>query len=122
MTKASVLVVEDDSAIRELVVDTLVEAGFVLRAVPDGSVALQQLAEWRPDVIVLDLMMPVMDGPTFRAEQRRLALSADVPLVVLSASRQVREIAADLGAVAVLRKPFDINELVSVVRRAIDEA
>ncbi|MEX2373035.1 MAG: response regulator, partial [Dehalococcoidia bacterium] len=57
-----VLVLEDEDSIRRLTVDLLTDEGFEVRAAPDGRQGLAILDEWRPDVIVLDLMMPVMDG------------------------------------------------------------
>jgi CheY-like chemotaxis protein len=107
-----VLVVEDDDAIASLVQQALLDEGdYEVRRAGDGVAALEVLSGWRPDVIVLDLMMPRMDGWRFRAEQRRLAIAADVPVLVASASRRVESLDVDFAA-AVIRKPFDLDELI----------
>ena len=112
-----ILVVEDDAAIGSLLQDAMIDEGYEVRHAPDGLQGLAVLESWRPNVIVLDLMMPVMDGETFRHEQHRRGLADDVPLLILSASRRALEVAADLGAAAVVRKPFDLDELVNLVNR-----
>jgi two-component system response regulator MprA len=112
-----ILVVEDDAAIGSLLQDAMADEGYEVRHAPDGLQGLVVLESWRPNAIVLDLMMPVMDGETFRHEQRRRGLADDVPLLILSASRRALEVAADLGAAAVVRKPFDLDELVNLVNR-----
>jgi CheY-like chemotaxis protein len=89
-----VLLIEDDVHVRHVVAEALADEGYAVREAADGRAALEQLATWRPDVILLDLMMPGLDGRAFRAEQRARGLAADAPLVVLSASRHVAEAGA----------------------------
>jgi CheY-like chemotaxis protein len=114
----SALVVEDDAVIRSVLVETLAEEGWEVREARDGQSALDELDGWRPTVIVLDLAMPTMDGWAFRAEQRRRGLAPDVPLVIVSASRETELRAQELDPAAVLLKPFDLNELIDAVHRA----
>ena len=95
-----VLVVEDDPVIRQVLPESLEGEGYLVREAQNGRQALDLLDGWRPDVIVLDLMMPVMDGWAFRAEQRARGLGAHVPVVVLSASRHAHASAEQLGAAA----------------------
>lgn len=113
-----ILVVEDDAAIRRLAHDLLVDEGFEVFTAETGQDGLDLLAECQPDLVLLDLMMPTMDGPTFarEMEQRHHAL----PVVVLSGSREIFETAAELGAAGAILKPFDIDEFVQVVRKAIN--
>jgi DNA-binding response OmpR family regulator len=113
----AVLLVEDDPGVRHVVVEALSDEGYTVREAADGRAALALLATWQPDVILLDLMMPGLDGRAFRAEQRRLAAMADVPLVVLSASRHAPAAGVELGATAVVAKPFDLTELIATVDR-----
>jgi CheY-like chemotaxis protein len=111
----SVLIVEDEAVIRSVLVETLTDEGWAVREAIDGQSALTALEAWRPDVIVLDLAMPTMDGWSFRVEQRRRGLAPDVPLVIVSASRETEVRAQELEPSAVLLKPFDLNELVRAV-------
>ncbi|MEX1022111.1 MAG: response regulator transcription factor [Dehalococcoidia bacterium] len=113
-----VLVLEDEDSIRRLTVDLLTDEGFEVRAAPDGRQGLAILDEWRPDVIVLDLMMPVMDGRAFHAALRSAASGSRVPIVVLSGARQASVIGEELGAVATIVKPFDLDEFVAAVSDA----
>jgi CheY-like chemotaxis protein len=114
-----VLVVDDDPQLRELLQDVLADEGYVVQSANHGAAALDVLGTWHPDVILLDLMMPVMDGMSFRAEQRRRELALEVPIVVLSAAREARLTAMALGATATLAKPFDLAELLDTVERAV---
>lgn len=111
------LVIEDDTVIRSVLVETLSDEGWEVREATDGQTALAELASWRPSVIVLDLAMPTMDGWAFRAEQRRRGLALDVPLVIVSASRETDLRTGELQPAAVLLKPFDLDSLVETVLR-----
>jgi CheY-like chemotaxis protein len=114
----SALVIEDDAVIRSVLVETLAEEGWEVREARDGKSALDLLNGWQPTVIVLDLAMPTMDGWAFRAEQRRRGLAADVPLIIVSASRETEVRAHELQPTAVLLKPFDLSELIDAVHNA----
>ena len=115
-----VLVVEDEDTIGEVVCDALALEGYQVRRARNGRDALEVLREWLPQLILLDLMMPVMDGWAFRAAQRRLTGgAADVPVVVLSGAREVRARADELGAVEAMSKPFDLGQVVAAVGRWI---
>jgi CheY-like chemotaxis protein len=114
-TPQRVLVVEDDAVIRGMLVDFLELEGYTVRSAADGSEALAVLGDWPPDLILLDLMMPRMDGWQFRAAQRALPGLGDVPVVVLSAGRDLAERTAALAPAAVIRKPFDLDEVLTVL-------
>ncbi len=116
---ARVQVVDDDDLIRLALETLFLDEGFDVRAARHGLEALAQLDGWRPDVILLDLMMPHMDGWTFRAQQRQRLDVADVPVVVLSGAHESRMRARELDAAAVLTKPFHLDEIVATVRRII---
>lgn len=88
-----------------------------MRTAANGREALDVLEQWRPSVIVLDLMMPVMDGWDFRAEQLRRATIADVPVILLSGARDVRTSAEQLSAWLAIPKPFDLDVLLAAVAR-----
>jgi signal transduction histidine kinase len=100
-----VLLVEDDADLREALCDVLTEFGHVVVTAADGSDGLRQLREARPDVVVLDLMMPHLDGWQFRLAQREDPLLATTPVVAISASSSPPAAAVD--ADLFLRKPLD---------------
>jgi CheY-like chemotaxis protein len=115
----TVLVVEDDFDLCDALVPILEYEGHRVVSAANGREALDRLQTMpRPSVILLDLMMPVMDGEQFRAEQLRDPSLASIPVVVLSAHAQAEERAARIGAVACLRKPLDIDVLLDQVRRS----
>ena len=107
-----VLVVEDDADFREALVSALEHAGYEVIAAVNGAAALQ-LLQWRivPSVVLLDLMMPVMDGRTFREHQLADPALASIPVIVLSADAQAEDLATSPGVHAVLKKPVDLEVL-----------
>jgi CheY-like chemotaxis protein len=114
-----VLVVEDDTDIRESLIEILEESGFPTVGVANGHEALERLRGSRqaPCLILLDLMMPVMDGISFRREQLKTPELAGIPVVVLSAYRDIEERAKDMNVVAYVKKPLDLDDLIGVARR-----
>ncbi len=110
-----VLVVDDDRAIRGFVAEVLQDEGYDVKTASDGSEALAVSREWRPDLIVLDLMMPNMDGWTFRARQRQVDALADVPVVVTSAATTLRTNRQVLEPCVLLAKPFELDDLIGAV-------
>jgi CheY-like chemotaxis protein len=111
-----VLIVEDDADLRDMMAQLLSIEGFDAATVANGREALQYLQQGdRPDVILLDLMMPVMDGWEFRRQQQADPELAEVPVIVLSALDPNR--ARDLEADAFLKKPLDFDRLLQLVRQ-----
>jgi CheY-like chemotaxis protein len=113
----TVLVVEDDVDIRKLVADFLEMLGYTVAACENGREALEQVARGVPDLILLDLMMPVMDGRQFSAALKRDPPTASVPLVLMSASPEAPRVSIEIGARGCLRKPFDLDQLADAVAR-----
>jgi CheY-like chemotaxis protein len=111
-----VLVVEDDEGIREALCDLLDSEGFSVTSAVHGADALDRLRSGAelPDIILLDLMMPVLDGWAFRAEQRNDVKLAEIPVVVITASRNAD--VASLSPKAFLKKPIDFDELLRVLQ------
>jgi CheY-like chemotaxis protein len=110
-----VLIVEDDEDLREMMAQLLTLEGFHTATVANGREALEYLHEaGTPEVILLDLMMPVMDGWEFRRQQQADPALAPVPVIVLSAVDQGR--ASSLDADAFLKKPLDFDRLLTLVR------
>ena len=116
--RAHILVVEDDPAIRQMLADLLAERGYSVAEASNGRAALEQMRERQPDLVLLDLMLPDMNGWTFlRAREREREL-ARVPVLVLSAAGPdaIGE-AQELGAPVFLSKPFDLDKLVAEIER-----
>jgi CheY-like chemotaxis protein len=114
-----VLVVDDDADIRETVSLILEDEGWEVSSAADGAAALALLrgSATRPNVILLDLMMPVMNGWQFREEQLKDPQLAQIPLVVLSANSAVRDKASYFGGVY-LSKPVNIEALLGALAAA----
>ena len=114
-----VLVVEDDIDILRAVVQVLEDEGYAVRAAENGSVALAALREpgaARPCVILLDLMMPVMDGWAFRAEQLRDPAVSDIPVIVLTADGAAAQKIGLMHAAGALRKPVELLTLLDAIQ------
>lgn len=109
----TVLVVDDDPDIRESIEELLRSDGLDAAVAANGEEALRVIDQRRIDVILLDLMMPVMDGRQMVEEMRRR--NVRVPVVLLSAGRDLRRVSQELGLPAV-EKPFDLDELLARVR------
>ena len=115
-TRCPVLVVEDDEGLRDMMAQLLTLEGFQTATVANGQEALAYLhTSSIPEVILLDLMMPVMDGWEFRRHQQADPALAGVPVIVLSALDQAR--AAGVDAAAFLKKPLDFDRLLDLVRQ-----
>jgi CheY-like chemotaxis protein len=112
-----VLIIEDDADIREALAELLQAAGYECAGAANGAEGLVQVRRQRPDVILLDLMMPVMDGWQFRAHQRWDATMSDIPIVVMSASERGGDLE---GAAACLPKPYSVDDLLDAVARCRD--
>jgi CheY-like chemotaxis protein len=117
-----VLHVDDEPDIREVVALSLsLDPDFNVRGCSCGGDALATAADWRPDLILLDVMMPVMDGPTTLAHLRQRSSTADIPVVFMTARAQPRELEhfVSLGAEGVIAKPFDPMTLSAAVRNYV---
>jgi CheY-like chemotaxis protein len=116
--RAHVLIVDDDDDIREVLELVLGSEGYRVDVAKDGQDALHRLAvDGRPAVILLDMMMPEMDGETFMNALRCRPELAGIPVVVMSGHVAARERASALAAAACLVKPVEIDDLLRVVQR-----
>jgi two-component system OmpR family response regulator len=123
--RLQVLHVDDESDIREVVELALgFEPDFTTRSCSSGKEALHAVADFPPDIILLDVMMPVMDGPTTLACLRDNPGTANIPVLFMTARVQARELDAfySLGAVGVIAKPFDPMTLAASVRAHVPPA
>jgi CheY-like chemotaxis protein len=125
MTAIRILHVDDEPDIREVVELSLgLDSIFDTRGCGSGKEALVVAADWQPDIVLLDVMMPVMDGPETLVQLRENARTAGIPVIFMTARAQARE--ADrfrsLGAVGVIPKPFDPMTLGASVRSYLQPA
>ena len=111
-----VLVVEDEPALRRMLTFTLRDAGFDVRTAANGRAGLEDVEVRVPDVVVLDLEMPVMDGRTFFREFRQRGFGA--PVLILSAYG-ARRAARELHAEAAVQKPFRADDLIDKLERLV---
>jgi CheY-like chemotaxis protein len=111
-----ILVVEDEAPIRNLLVELIEEEGHHAIAAENGAEALECLrTSPRPDLILLDVMMPVMDGARFRYAQLQQPEFADIPVVIMSAYLDAVGNREALQAVAFLPKPFSMMDLINIL-------
>jgi len=115
-TMSKVLVVDDDETISEFVVWVLADDGHEVMSATNGVVAFQKLERFNPDVILLDMRMPVMDGWRF-ANLYRDGRASPAPIVVLTAAQDVAQRANEIEADGYLGKPFDLDELLAIIHR-----
>ena len=116
-----ILVVEDEANIRDAVCLALEDEGYQVDAAVNGSDALGRLqTNELPRLILLDLVMPVMDGWKFRRAQQQAPALADIPVVLVSGAADLSQQAVSLRAVGFLQKPFDFDKLLDLVHRHVD--
>ncbi len=115
---ARVLVVDDEDALREMLDYGLGQAGFAVRTVANGADMLEAIPAWSPEVIVLDVMLPDVDGFTLLPAARRLT---DAPIIMLSAKTETAQKVAGLsrGADDYVGKPFELEELIARLNSAL---
>lgn len=117
--KRSVLVIDDDDAILETIKILLEDRGFDVLIAEDGRVALDLLGRLTPDVIVLDLMMPRMDGFSFVKQLEERGLRNCAPILVLTAAGKARPMVAQMGVEGYLDKPFSADALLAEIERVM---
>lgn len=114
-----ILYVEDEPDIQMIVEIALRDVGgFILETCSSGREAIEKAQGFKPDLILLDVMMPEMNGPSTLAELRKLDATATIPVIFMTAKIQPQEIKyyKDLGAVDVISKPFDPMNLANQIR------
>jgi CheY-like chemotaxis protein len=123
MTAIRILHVDDEPDIREVVdISLSLDPNFEARSCASGKEALIAAAAWKPDIILLDVMMPVMDGPATLARLRQDPRTAGIPVIFMTARAQSRELDRfrSLGVVGVIPKPFDPMALAASVRGHVE--
>jgi CheY-like chemotaxis protein len=117
--RRTVLVVEDDEAVSELLVTLLADRGYVAHAARDGQTAMRLARRVRPDLITLDLALPELAGTDVLASLKRDELTREIPVIVISAFTQILPAGERKKLTYVLGKPFNIDEVLEVVQATV---
>jgi len=112
-----VLVIEDREYVRQVMVAVLVDAGYVAVGLPSAITALERLAEIRPQMILLDMEMPGMNGREFLTRLRAIPRWAELPVLIVSGYGETSLPSSERAGIAVLAKPFDNTALIDCVGR-----
>ncbi len=113
-----ILIVEDDQEVRELVSSVLRTEGYDVLEAPDGWRAVELVSSERPDLAVLDMMLPGVDG---EAVATALTLMQGVPILLMTGTGDPALAARRMGAYGYIRKPFEISALVEAVQRGLEK-
>ena len=113
----TILVVDDEPVLRTIVREILHEEGYAVIEAPDGRVMLEIMARQRPDLVLMDVMMPGVDGREAYRQLRSRPEHSDIPVVMMSAAVPAHGL--DPSIAGFMAKPFDLNQLVEMVARLI---
>jgi CheY-like chemotaxis protein len=121
MSLVNILIVDDDREGSYRLADILAATGHSTRVAGNGFEGLQEVASDPPDIILLDVEMPILNGPEMaEALAMRRAGKPTIPIVLISSSRHLERIAGSVGTPYYLRKPFGITQVIGVVNEALD--
>jgi two-component system chemotaxis response regulator CheY len=118
MAAERILIVDDDESIRQIVRICLTDEGYEVYEAANGQVALNTLRKLTPNLILLDLRMPVMDGWEFARAYEKMP-GPRAPVVAFVAALNAEQDCADLDAAGILAKPFDLDDLLGAVRKML---
>lgn len=124
MNPSRILVADDDATIRRFIATLLADRGYEIHEAPDGEQAARMATEVRPDLMLLDLIMPFKDGFDVLAELKSEADTSRIPIIIMSVKDREEEIVKgfNLGAEDYVVKPFNSLELVSRVRKILERS
>jgi DNA-binding response OmpR family regulator len=115
-TGQRVLIVDDEAAVADLIEAVLVQEGYTVAIARDGVQGILLARDWKPDLVLMDIMLPGLDGTTAIRRLKSDPATADLPIVAMSAGRTIRRQSNELAdADAALAKPFDIDALLAQV-------
>jgi CheY-like chemotaxis protein len=116
MVPPRILIVDDEPGVADLIEAVLVGEGYTVAVARDGAQGLMLARNWSPDLILMDVMLPAVDGGTAIRLLKADTSTADIPIVAMSAGRTIRELTPELNdAEGALSKPFDIEALLAQV-------
>jgi DNA-binding response OmpR family regulator len=111
-----ILIVEDQADVAQLIEVVLKGEGYTVAIARDGAQGLMLARDWKPDLILMDIMLPGVDGGTLISRLRQEKETAELPIIAMSASRTLRDRTGELEADALLSKPFDVDALLVQVQ------
>jgi DNA-binding response OmpR family regulator len=111
-----ILIVEDQADVAQLIDVVLKGEGYTVAIARDGAQGLMLARDWKPDLILMDIMLPGVDGGTLISRLRQEEETAELPIIAMSASRTLRDRTGELEADALLSKPFDVDALLVQVQ------
>lgn len=122
MSKKKILIVDDEPLIRMMTESRLEASGYEVLQATSGMEAMKLLAETKPDLVLLDIVMPAMDGEEFCMKLKSNPDTTKIPVLILTAStrKDLHLKCLKAGAKAVILKPYDSNELLALIRKALD--
>jgi DNA-binding response OmpR family regulator len=120
-TPAPILILDDDPSVRQTIQWALEDNGFTVQLARDGIEGLDQAAQQRPGLVVLDIGLPRLSGDGFAAGLRGL-YGRSVPILVITADGRAEQKARRVGAFDFVQKPFNVDDLVAAVRRGLEHA
>ena len=124
MNPSRILVADDDATIRRFIATLLADRGYEIHEAPDGQQAVRMAAEMKPDLMLLDLIMPFKDGFDVLQDLKRQETTAHIPIIIMSVKDREEEIVKgfNLGADDYVVKPFNSLELVSRIRKVLERS
>lgn len=121
LSKATILIVDDQPGIRRLLLEVLSENGYLVETAANGYEGLQKARETNPELVLMDMKMPGMDGIETLRELRRLAQSPKVVMMTAYGELDMINEAKELGALAYITKPFDIIALCQLIEENVKD-
>jgi len=115
----SILIAEDDPGISRMMKLVLEEEGFLVTVARDGAEALALVGSMNPDVLLLDLRLPVLNGEEVASSIQRLPVGARPKVLLTSASARLKEISEQIGADGYVQKPFELDDLIAATQQAL---
>lgn len=117
-----ILLVEDDPAIRSVLREFLSEEGFEVRGAADGRAGIHAARTIHPDLIVMDLMLPILDGVSATRQLKDDPATRDIPIIAVSAAFQERPRTREFPADDFVRKPFELETLLATISENLDHS
>lgn len=115
----TVLICDDDEGIIDVATIVLQDKGYKVISLLNGEKILEKIKEVKPDIILLDLWMPALPGDLLTKQLKSIESTKNIPIIIVSAGRDTKKVAAEAGADGFLNKPFDITELEQIVEKYI---